>query len=142
MGAVNGISASSSVLIKSFVGMRPIIIVGELCMTMFLFLSGIAVHNEWNMMAFVCINLVIISFRWSHGATALLYLAEVCVDSGTGFATSAQFICLIVISLSFDFLIKSPIGVDGTMWIFAGISFLGSIWCTLYLRETQGLDDK
>ena len=73
---------------------------------------------------------------------ALLYMAEVCVDSGTGFATSAQFISLVIISLTFEFFIKSPLGITGTLSIFGGISFIGSVWCTLYLRETKGLTDK
>ena len=71
----------------------------------------------------------------------MLYLAEVAVDQAAGFALSAQFILLIVISLTFEFLIKSPLGVHGTLWIFSGFSLLGSLWCALYLRETRGLTD-
>ena len=92
-------------------------------------------------MAFVCINLLITSFHWSQGSVALLYNAEVCVDAASGFVISAQFLELIVISLTFEFLIKSPLGVHGSLWIFSGLSLLGSLFCAVYLRETRGLTD-
>ena len=58
-------------------------------MAVWLFLCGLSVLEQWNMTAFISINLFITSFQLSQGSTAWLYVPEVCVDSGTGLAVAA-----------------------------------------------------
>ena len=38
-------------------------------------------------------------------------------------------------------MINSSIGIDGTMWYFAIWNLLGTFYCMIFLRETQGLTD-
>ena len=141
VGFVNGISASLAIFVISVAGRRPILIIGELFMTLFLFLCGLSLYHQWNVTAFVMINLLITSFHWSQGSVALLYFAEVCVDAASGFAISAQFLLLVLISLTFDFMIKSPLKIYGSIWIFSGLSLFGALFCFIWLRETKGLTD-
>jgi len=62
ISAVNLISATSAILFVSLVGRRTIFIAGQFFMGVFLFLCGLSVLYEWNLEAFIFINLFITSF--------------------------------------------------------------------------------
>ena len=64
-----------------------------------------------------------------------------CVDAASGFAAGAQFLNLIVISFTFEFMINSPLKVYGSLWIFAGFSAIGVIYVIFFVKETKGLSD-
>lgn len=87
------------------------------------------------------INLFIASYHLSQGSVAWLYVPEVTVDAASGFAASAQFINLTLLSLTFEFMINSFLKVYGTIWYFSGFSFLGFLFCLCWIRETRGLTD-
>ena len=86
-------------------------------------------------------NLFIFAFHWSTGSCAWLYVPEITVDSASGFGVGAQFTTLIVISLTFEFMMDSALQVYGSIWIFAGSSFVGFLFCLFFIRETRGLTD-
>ena len=141
IGAVNGLAALLALYTITLQGRRPIFIQGQFFMAVWLFLCGLSVLNAWNMTAFVSINLFITSFQLSQGSTAWLYVPEVCVDAATGLASAAQFINLTLISFTFEFMINSAMKVYGSIWYFAGITFLGCLFCYFFIRETRGLTD-
>ena len=70
-----------------------------------------------------------------------MYVPEITVDSASGFGVGAQFTTLIVISLTFEFMMDSALQVYGSIWIFAGSSFVGFLFCLFFIRETRGLTD-
>jgi len=72
---------------------------------------------------------------------AWLYVPEVCVDAGTGLAVAAQFINLTIISLTFEYMINSTLEVHGSIWYFSVFSFLGFLFCLIFIKETRGLSD-
>lgn len=110
-------------------------------MAIWLFLCGLSVLEQWNMTAFISINLFIASFQLSQGSTAWLYVPEVCVDAGTGLAVAAQFINLTLISFTFEFMMNSALEVHGSIWYFAGLTSIGFLFVLLFVRETRGLTD-
>ena len=72
---------------------------------------------------------------------AWLYIPEVTVDAASGLAVAAQFINLTIISLTFEYMMDSELKVYGSIWYFAGLTFIGFIFCLLVVRETRGLTD-
>ena len=58
-----------------------------------------------------------------------------------GLAVGAQFINLTIISFTFEFMINSPLNVYGSIWYFAGLTFLGMLFMIFFVRETKGLTD-
>ena len=68
-------------------------------------------------------------------------MPEVCVDAGTGLAVASQFLNLTLISLSFEYMINSPLGVSGSIWYFSAFTFIGFLFCAFVVKETRGLSD-
>ena len=54
----------------------------------------------------------------------------------------AQFFNTVIVSLTFEYMINSSLEVHGSLWYFAGLTFLGLIFVLVFLRETRGLTDK
>ena len=63
------------------------------------------------------------------------------MDAASGFSAGAQFLNLIVIGFTFEFMINSPLDIYGSLWYFAGMSMIGFVFCLFYVRETRGLSD-
>ena len=110
-------------------------------MAFFMTLCGVCVLYGYNMASFVTLCLFVASFQLSQGSVAWLYIPEVCVDAASGFAAGAQFLNLIVISFTFEFMINSPLKVYGSLWIFAAFSAIGVIYVIFFVKETKGLTD-
>ena len=70
-----------------------------------------------------------------------MYIPEVTVDAASGFAVGAQFFNLIWISFTFEFMINSPLKINGTLWFFSALTIVGFFFCIFCVRETRGLND-
>ena len=110
-------------------------------MAVFLFLCGLSVQQGWNLEAFITLCLFIGTFEFTQGSVAWLYIPEVTVDAATGFTTGAQFINLMLITFTFEFMINSSLRIYGTIWYFAGMTLFGFLFCLCFVRETRGLTD-
>ena len=38
-------------------------------------------------------------------------------------------------------MINSPLGVHGSIWYFAVLTFIGFLFCIIFIKETRGLTD-
>merc|ERR1719469_696197 len=141
IGASNAIAAILAIGTIQMFGRRSILICGQLSMALCLFVCGLSVLNEWNITAFVMINLLITAYHLSQGSVAWLYIPEVTVDAASGFSVGAQFINLTILSLTFEFMINSPLKVYGSLWLFSGLSFIGFLFMIFFVREIKGLSD-
>ena len=141
IGGVNATAALIAIAMIGKIGRRPIFITGQFTMGVFLFFCGLSVLMQWNMSSFIFICLFIAAFQLSQGSCAWLYVPEVCVDSATGLAAAAQFINLTLISLTFEYMINSPLEVHGSIWYFAGLTFIGGLFAIGCIKETKGLTD-
>ena len=72
---------------------------------------------------------------------AWFYVSEVLNDAAAGFASSGQFICITIISLTTELMINSPMGVTGTIWFYSSWSILGTIFIYCLVKESRGLTD-
>ena len=141
MGASNATFALLALGVISILGRRTIWIVGQLCTSLSLAICGYCVLKEWNLMAFIFINVFLVSYQLFVGNVAWLYLPEICVDAAAGFGLSGKYFAMIMMSFSFEFMINSAINVHGTIWVYSGINFAGFIFCLLFVKETRGLTD-
>ena len=105
------------------------------------FLCGLSILYDWNTMAFISINMLVASYQMSYGAVAWLYVPEVTVDVASGLCMASQFINLTIISLTFEFMINSSLKVYGSIWYFSVITYIGTIFCYCFVKETRGLTD-
>ena len=64
-----------------------------------------------------------------------------CVDAGSGLAVASQFINLTLVSLTFEYMINSDLGVHGSMWYFSVFCFVGFLFGIFVVKETRGLTD-
>ena len=142
LGAVSPISAAMAIPLLQFVGRRKIFIWGKFWMSLFLFMTGLSTLNEWYTVAFTCIILYTVVFQMTDGSVSWLYVAEVAVDSATGFAFAGQFFNAILVAITFEYMINSVLSVHGSLWFYAILTFIGFILSVIFLRETRGLTDK
>ena len=110
-------------------------------MAIFTFMTALGISQVWGMLSFVMLNLFLFSFHFSQGSMAWFYVSEVSNDTAAGFASSGQFICLTIISISTEAMINSKMGVTGTIWFYSAWSLFGAIFCYLFVRESRGLTD-
>ena len=70
-----------------------------------------------------------------------IYIAEVTVDSASGFCVAGKFINLLVVSFSFEYMINSPLQIHGTIWYYSSVTFVGFLFCLFFVKETMGLTE-
>ena len=63
------------------------------------------------------------------------------MDQASGLVMSGQFINLLWLSLSMEFMLASDLQVEGTFWLFGAFSMLGAIFVWAFIKETRGLTD-
>ena len=78
----------------------------------------------------------------SIGTVIFIYVAEVTVDAAIGFVSTGQYIAMLLLSCSVEFMIVSPVGTQGTFWFYAGLNLLGCIFIAIFVKETRGLPDR
>lgn len=67
-----------------------------------------------------------------------IYPAEVCVDTGMGLVLGGLFLMMILMSFTLQYMIASPLSIEGTFWVYAGINLLCVVFIILCVKETKG----
>ena len=62
IGGVSPIASAITIPILGYVGRRPIYIAGQFFMSVFMFLAGLSVMYEWNLMSLVMVLLFVMTF--------------------------------------------------------------------------------
>jgi hypothetical protein len=77
------------------------------------------------------------------GSLAWVYAAETCSDTGLGFSLFIMYMCIFLLTLICPYLMQNNvIGTANVFFLFAGISWIGSIFYYFFLKETKNLTDK
>lgn len=71
-----------------------------------------------------------------------MYCSEVPVDEASGVVMFGQFMMMLTLSLSMEFLLSSRLGTHGTFWLFSLASIIGAFFVYGYVKESKGLTDK
>ena len=141
IGVVNAVFSVAAILIIITFGRRTIFIWGQFFMATSTFMCGLCILYEWNMAAFISVNMLIVSYHFSTGAINWLYTPEVTVDAASGLCIGTSFFNGTLISLTFEFMINSPLKVHGSIWWFSAASYIGLVFCIVFVKETRGLTD-
>ena len=74
---------------------------------------------------------------------AWVYAAETTTDAGLGFCLFIMYLCIFILTLVCPYLMQPNIlGTACVFFLFAGISFIGSIYYYVFLKETKNLTDR
>ena len=141
IGLANAIGTCIPILYANKIGRRTIFYLGFLSMAIILFICGLSTYNSWNATSFIMIIVFIFACQLTIGDFTLLYNAEVLVDAASGFALSSMMINCMIVALSFEYMINSPLKVYGTVWYYSGFCLIGFLFSVIMIRETRGLFD-
>ena len=140
MGFMNMFGALLSYVTVTYVGRKPILMIGQSGMTLFYFVCGIGLIFGWLNTVFIALCLFIFLFQATVGPLAWVYAAEITVDSANGLSITVLFFWGTIISLTFEYMIFGPLGPHGTFLLFATICFIGFLWVWMIVKETKGLN--
>jgi len=98
---------------------------------------------ELDILTIVGINWFIMSFQLSQGPIAWMYAGEIASDTGLGLAILALYASLLEKAIAMEFMVHSEsFGPQGMFFFLGGVTLLGAIFILIFVKETQGLDDK
>ena len=141
IGLNNAVFSLLAILLIISFGRRTLLTAGSFFMALSTFMCGLCILYEWNMAAFISVNVFIMCYHFSTGAVNWLYIPEVTVDVASGLCIGVAFANGTLISLTFEFMINSPLKVYGSIWWFSIMSAIAFVFCLVFLKETRGLTD-
>jgi hypothetical protein len=109
MGFTNLVFAVLSTQLVKVVGRRPLLLYGQIFMSLFMMMIGFFKVSKSYTEMFITMNLFIGAFQLSIGSVAWLYVAETTVDQASGFCMTGNFITCIFISFSMEYLMASAL---------------------------------
>lgn len=138
---VNMIGCICALLPMRLIGRKPILMLGYGGLSVSLFVIGLAYLKEWNLLMFITVSVYTFIFQITVGGCTWFYTAETTLDKSMGVCIFVQFLWLIIIVGTFEFIISSPLGTHGSFWVFAAIMFFGFLFTALAVKETKGKTD-
>lgn len=88
------------------------------------------------------IMLFLITYQMTDGSITYLYVAEVVSDGALGFCLFTLKGTALIISLTTEYIMDSPLQPYGAFWLYGGLASLGAVFLFTFMRETRGLIDK
>lgn len=120
----------------------------------FVFVSGhFGVGVAWLMVAYfnyvensigvvISMNLFMFFYVNSSGTLAWTYAAETCIDSAIGIVIMSIYVNVIYLAIVCPIILEpSSLGPTKVFIGMSAFSFLGSLYCYCFMRETKGLSD-
>lgn len=129
------------IILLAHMGRKSIFILGQLTMGFCHIMVATCLVNEWQLTSFVFIILFIFCFQISQGNVAWIYSAEVSVDAASGFTISAQFLAMLTVTGTLEYMMNGPLQVYGTFYLFGVVCLLGTFFFIFFVKETKGLTD-
>jgi len=104
---------------------------------------GVFDNNEMNEGVLVMISIFYFVYCQTSGPIAWLYATETTIDTALGICLLTLWGVTFVLSLICPVLMgKDYLGESNTFFLFAALSFMGSIYGFFIMKETYGLSDK
>ena len=141
VAVVNMIGTIFALVPVRLLGRKSIFMMGYGGMSLDLLLIGLAYLKQWNMTMFIAVCVYTFIFQSTIGGITYFYMAETTLDRATGLSLFFQFVALILIVGSFEFILESPLGPHGSFWVFSAINFAAFLVTLALLKETRGKTD-
>lgn len=139
MNCANFIGAFVGIFASRYFGRKSILTVGHTFMCFCHCMVGIFMYNGIYLGVFITLLFYTFSFQISTGNVSWIYLAEACVDAGTGFVLSAVQGSNIIMCFTVSYKIESDLRFEGTFWLYSACNFVCVMFLIFFLRETKGL---
>ena len=125
-----------------YFGRKTLVFTGHCIMGVFLILVGVFSYNLYNNAALAFIMLFLITYQMSDGSITYLYVAEVVTDGALGFCLFGLKSTALIISLTTEYIMDSPLHPYGAFWLYGGLASIGAVFIFFCMKETRGLNDK
>lgn len=110
-------------------------------MTVSHILVGVFKVTKLYVPCFIFILVFCAVFQLSQGCLSFIYVAEVTIDASVGLVMAGQFGSMLLMTLTVEYLIDSPLKVQGTFWLYSGLCAIGFAFVFYFIKETKGLTD-
>jgi hypothetical protein len=109
IGICNFVGSIIAIFPVRFFGRKTLVLAGHSVMGPFLILVGVFAVLEYNTLALVMILLFLLTYQMTDGSITYLYVSEVVVDSALGFCFLALKGTALIISLTTEYIMDSPL---------------------------------
>lgn len=90
------------------------------------------------MWVYVLIVLMVCEYNASLGAVFRIYVAELCIDKAAGFVMFLNSVFTLTMSFTISYMLESPLGVQYTFVVYAGLNFIACLYSLFLVKETKG----
>jgi MFS family permease len=129
-------------------GRKPLLAAGAAIMTVALTITGFVIHdvhgkNLLGTLTLVFLILYLAGYELGWGATVWVMIGEIFPlrvrTAGTAVATTVLWAATGIVTAVFPTMSDpKKLGIDGSMWVFAGVSFLLLLLALFVIPETKG----
>lgn len=140
--AVNMVAVLVGVVLLTYFGRKPILIMGSAVQTASLLGLGISMWAENATWPLVLSLIAVAFFEISSGPIVWMYLGEITTDKGASFCTIANGLVNMCVAIFPRSINKAwgPWKGPALMFYFCFVcSLLGTIFLVFYMKETKGL---
>jgi len=114
---------------------------GFLVMSILLFIFAVGIFSNAGYFSLFMMATINTTIQVFLAGVHWVYIPEITNDTQFGFVTTIHYSAAVLISGTVEYQIEF-MTVAGTFMYFAGINFLGFLFLSKYVKETQGLTDK
>ena len=146
-GSVQLVASACSGILCDYLGRLPLLVASAALMTAALagfgtfhyFDDSAGSGGDW--LPLVCVLTFVSAYSIGLNPISWLLVGEVFPleyrETGTSLATGFSYVCAFVAVKTFVDL-REAVGLHGTFWTYAVISFLGLLFCLIFVPETRG----
>lgn len=125
-----------------YFGRKTLVFSGHCVMGVILILVGVFNFITANNAALAMILCFLVTYQLTDGSITYLYVSEVVVDNALGFCFLSLKGTALVISLTTEYIMDSPLKQYGAFWLYGGLASIGAVYAFICMKETRGLTDK
>ena len=86
-------------------GRKTLLVFGQVGFAVILFVAGLCLYLEQNMIAYISICLFVMAFNLTQGSVAWLYVPEVTQDEQSGLCVTMQFFFMLQLTMTFEYVL-------------------------------------
>ena len=136
-----GSSLASIWFVKTF-GRKILLLYGHVGICIAYILCAIFTMTQVNYGSLGMICFFLFSYQVTSGPVAWLYAAETCCDVSLSVCLLTLWGTVLILSLTTEPLMDSPLKPQGVFFLFAIFSFVAIFYVKFYMAETKGLSEK
>ena len=142
IGLASFFGALCAIFPARYFGRKRLVFTGHCIMGFLLTMVGVFSYKLYNNAALGMIMLFLITYQMTDGSITYLYVSEVVVDGALGFCFLTLKSTALVISLTTEYIMDSPLQPYGAFWLYGGLASICAVYIYFAMKETRGFTDK